>query len=189
MLRAEKRDMAQSPGLSKRGRAAQSSSATEAPNQRQIMVKGLSPDAATLWWCRCPGHVLLWHESCFQSGSYRCLTWPVESGSGCFGWVWSQRPAWCISMLVLASSAVLMSCWCPLWKEEQKPCCPATGEGCWRRPCSWNQLLQETWKHLWIELSKYYSLLKWKWQLVCLCHRISFHFFCFALGDSWKIIR
>lgn len=40
-------------------------------------------------------------------------------------------------MSVLASSAVLMSHWCPLWEEEQKPCCPATGEECWRRSFSW----------------------------------------------------
>lgn len=40
-------------------------------------------------------------------------------------------------MSVLASSAVLMSHWCPLWMEEPKPCCPATGEECWRRSFSW----------------------------------------------------
>ena len=39
-------------------------------------------------------------------------------------------------MSALASSAALMSDWCPLWKEEQRPCCPATGEGCWRRSSS-----------------------------------------------------
>lgn len=39
-------------------------------------------------------------------------------------------------MSALASSAALMSDWCPLWKEEQEPCCPATGEGCWRRSSS-----------------------------------------------------
>lgn len=39
-------------------------------------------------------------------------------------------------MSALASSAVLMSHCCPLWKEEQRPCCPATGEECWGRS-SW----------------------------------------------------
>ncbi len=48
MHSAERRDMAQSPGLSKCGGAAQSSSATKAPDQRQNMIQGLGPDVAVV---------------------------------------------------------------------------------------------------------------------------------------------
>lgn len=158
------------------GRAAQSSSAN--PNQRQIMVQGLSPEGSlghggvsVLNVCRSG-----WHASCFQSST-------IQIGSACLDRGRCQRPVWCISMLVLASSAVLMSCWCPLHKEEQWPCCLATGQGCWWSSCSSNHLQEKTWKHLWIKWSKmrFISI----WQLIC--HLVSLLSFALMLDDSCMI--
>ena len=122
-------------------------SATKAPDQSQNMVQSpsLSPyEAVLLSWTRAAlMQVLI---------IYAVHPKPVYSDVECSS-VRSRR----LFMSALASSAELMSCWCPLWKEEQEPCCPASGEERRRRSFSW----------FWERYENIYEIIKrseWNWK-------------------------
>lgn len=172
------------------------------PVRDRTCSKFLSPDVETPWWRHSPGHpgttrpVSL--ERTSKGGSRRWSTRIVGWSSPGFGSVWNQR----ISMSALASSAVLMSCRCPLWKEEQEPSCRLVVRDAGEDHFHGRPLLQryeyiqsnKAWNRKTDFLQRVekigplidgYILLKNEKDTLCASSTYTFHFLCALRNDSW----